>query len=605
MGVRVSAVQAPHPSHGLSCIALVALAGSLLLVAKNFNFIPSEPPAPLHSDTWSRSAQQAAAAPLVLPSSVSLLDRLPSSALPLPVQPVQPVQPASAPAQAAPLLDRLPSSAALPLPVQPPVLPASAPAPGGAPRCRSEGTQSAAGARFTGLPDCLETGTQYTAALEGMRACAGGGDYWEILLMGPQYLGRAPSADLGNGSHAVAIFLPHLTGGLLAAGGYRLFAHLLFEGGAGLGGPGVDWKEEKMLGLEDGVTLHIEFKGPGECSGGRPAAAAAAPDAPCALALLPSAPPPTPWHGFWLRSAGDLTLPCAPPFCAPGSAPIAAAMADNAEGWVYRLPHCAFALVPAARARACMRGSHLLALGDSTMQDSVRNYFTDGLGVAGALFMEDGQFLPRSANFTRRTFPGSAGAPALPAAENMSLTLAFAGAPSVKHGGAGVRTYADAQWAAALRARVAELPPTHLWVNDAGLHSAQWVGDAGVGGLAALREVVRERVLPLWLAEGPAHVVYRTVRVLCGGPLRAPKRALRVCVSTVKPLAPTQALTSPPLSASPPSPPPRRMCALRWSTGATRATLRAWRLTMPLSWRSCMLRCRQRLQGGARQPGGG
>ena len=46
-----------------------------------------------------------------------------------------------------------------------------------------------------------------------------------------------------------------------------------------------------------------------------------------------------------------------------------------------------FALVPAARARACMRGSHLLALGDSTMQDSVRNYFTDGLGVAGAAML--------------------------------------------------------------------------------------------------------------------------------------------------------------------------------------------------------------------------
>ena len=391
------------------------------------------------------------------------------------------------------------------------------------PRCKLEGTASGLGARFLGLPECLETGAQYTVTLGGNRPCPGGGDFWEVLLMGPQYLARVPSSDDGNGNHTLSLHLPHLSGGLLATGGYRLYGHLLFEGGAGFGGPGTDWKAENMLGLEDGLQVHLEFKGPGECSTSSTSTSSAAsvaarlqraqlapaPDVPCALALPAAA---LPWRGFWLRYTGDPSGPCPPPFCAPGStASIAAAMWDNNEAWVYRLPHCAFSLVSAPAARACLEGAHLLALGDSTMQDSVRNLLTDGMGIPGELFMEDGQFLPRRANLTHAAFPSSEGAGG--PLRDFSLTLEFSGSPDVKAGGAGVRTYKDALWRKSLEARLRALPASHLWVNDAGLHSAQWAGDVGPQALQEVREVVRGHVVPFWLggAHGARHVVYRTV----------------------------------------------------------------------------------------------
>ena len=382
--------------------------------------------------------------------------------------------------------------------------------------CRGAGTKAGEGASISGLPSgCLELGKVYPATLRAGRPCSGGGDYWEFLLMGPNYLGRPFSKDDGDGNFSLSIEVPYLLNPNHLSGTYTLFGHLLFEGGTGFGGPDVDWTAEQMLGLEDGVSMQLNFQTScgGDASEQETPPPRESPSSTCPVALpadhngvrLGHRPS---WQGYWLKVPGALLNPqiaCGPPFCAPGSAPLSSVMADNTEGWVYRRRECVFRLISQFHARKCMAKKHIWAVGDSTMQDTVRNFLTDSLAIPGELFMDGPEgFLPRTANFTKH-FPAvtaSTGSPGDLPPLDITVTMVFAGHHNDLTGGEGVKTYLDASWVKKWETRWAAHPPDLLFANDAGLHSAQWAAKEGGASLGEVDRLLKDVVVPLWLSGG-------------------------------------------------------------------------------------------------------
>jgi hypothetical protein len=385
--------------------------------------------------------------------------------------------------------------------------------------------------RLVGLPSCLEVGARYLATLMAEdqhgrpRAC--GGDYFEILLYGghqgparPAVLKRPWLVDTGTGNYTLELHVPALP---LLAGDYELKVHMLFQQGAGFGLGGMLSQSSTPARLQDSaddllVSLHWGVQG--SCGGvgsGEQGHGSTASRSDPSLAANPTVCHFTEmqdpaWRGHWLRAPPEYALqPCQPPFCAPHSAPILAVMDDNTDLWVYRREDCVFRLMHPRQARQCMHGKNVLGVGDSNMQDSLRNLMMHALQVDPGFFIPETPFVPpfsapnlgRSFNFST-SFPGTVSPEPfgeLPSFD-LSLGLMFSGHYDVTFsGGEGVRTYVHPGWLkeAAAWWRHYDKPPDILFVNDAGLHTCQWaVGWGEPDGMAKVQNYTREHALP-WL----------------------------------------------------------------------------------------------------------
>jgi len=247
-----------------------------------------------------------------------------------------------------------------------------------------------------GAPGCLELGRRHAVALRlanasGAPRCAGGA-FVEARLEGDAVRARPRVVDLGGGALALELWLPD--DALLAGEAVNLTATLLFRGLAGMA-LGAGWIYDRPD--EDIPALRTEWvlARPGGCAGAGAGAGAAPPPPP------PPPPPPLPscravdfmaapfWEGHWLRLRG-VDAARAPAPC-PAGACSGDAWSALHDGWVYRLPACAFHFFSPAEARACVNGSHLFGLGDSQWVDSQRNLLAHvlALNVTGWLRADD------------------------------------------------------------------------------------------------------------------------------------------------------------------------------------------------------------------------
>jgi len=177
-------------------------------------------------------------------------------------------------------------------------------------------------------------------------------------------------------------------------------------------------------------------------------------------------------------------------------------MDDNKELWVYRRESCVFRLWHPREARRCLNGKSLLGMGDSNLQDSLRNLMMHALQVDPAFFIPNGDlYLDRTFNFSG-TLPAtvSPGYGDLPQFA-LQMGMVFTGHWNIRvKGGLGVKTYLNESWLAGVGEWWDLLPeaPDFLVVNDAGLHTNQWTAGEPQGVAEAAR-LLGEVVVPWWL----------------------------------------------------------------------------------------------------------
>jgi len=157
-------------------------------------------------------------------------------------------------------------------------------------------------------------------------------------------------------------------------------------------------------------------------------------------------------------------------------------------------------------------------MGDSNLQDSLRNLMMHALQVDPAFFIPNGDlYLDRTFNFSRilpaTVSPGYGELPQF----SLQMGMIFTGHWNIRvKGGLGVKTYTNTSWLAGVGEWWDLLPdaPDFLVVNDAGLHTCQWTAGEPTG-VAQSAKLMEELVVPWWLknhkrgSKRPPRLVFR------------------------------------------------------------------------------------------------
>ena len=385
--------------------------------------------------------------------------------------------------------------------------------------CPSGAELESSGARLDlSLPPCLELGTLYAVPFTSVdahgRAQCCGGDTYEVELFGgggagpdaPAFRGRQHVVDHSDGSYDLQLYVPADVPGL--DGDFVLQVALMFSRHADLKcrGPIARGRAEFDSGKR---LLPLALRPPGSCppaDDGVARRVVAPPVEECGAAPMWQAPA---WHGHWLR-VPSCDEPCAPPYCAAGSASVRAAMDDNAECFVYRRADCLLRLFTVPDARACLDGKWLMMHGDSNVGDMLRNLLEFTLGLGREVVDRAGFFSRRDDKEIRHA--ADARGPAFSA----RFTNRWFGATDQWTNFEGVRVFENDNFLERESDFFYADSPDYFIVNDAGLHSMYWVNCSD--GLREYEHVMRNRAVPFWLSPlhtdaeigAPSHLAYRT-----------------------------------------------------------------------------------------------